>query len=79
LGFRIRKPDEIKGQWRDGSKTGLIAFFAISGPLLLIISILPCAYHVLKKVQSNNKNINIDSDEGSNNTPADVQNSLMNS
>jgi hypothetical protein len=78
LGFRIRKPDEIKAQWREDSKTGLIAFFAISGPLLLIISILPCAYHVLKKLQANNKKINVDSDEVSNNTPPDVQNSLIN-
>ena len=68
MGVRVRKPDEIKEQWREGSKTGLIVFFAIAGPLLLIISILPCVFHVYKKMKANNKNISLTSEEEGNAT-----------
>ena len=56
LSLTFRKPDEIKQAWRDGSKSGFIAFISIAAPLLLLISFLPCIYHVVKKIKYNNSN-----------------------
>lgn len=76
LAVRVRKPDEIKAEWREGSKSGFIAFLAIAAPLLVLISFLPCLFHVCRKIKYNNSNSEVYSAD----SPAilDQNNSMMN-
>jgi len=49
LSVRLRKPTEVMDEWQADTQSGLIAFLAISVPLLLVISFIPCLYHVYLK------------------------------
>jgi len=54
ISFRLRKVDEIKDNWKDSNAAGLIAFFVLSGPLLILFSLMPCIYHIYLKIKHGN-------------------------
>jgi hypothetical protein len=49
ISITVRKTDEIVEVWQEGSQTGFIAYMVIVVPLLLLISVIPSIYHILKR------------------------------
>ena len=53
--LKVRKPDEVQQEWKEDTRPGFIAFLALVGPLIVLLSLIPTLYHCCTKSREQEK------------------------